>query len=143
MIHKRLAHPLPFTVGQQCLGLYMVSPFFCEFLSIDYKQAATGRNIYDVRRECDPEKMGPLCYREIPWIETYMNRPDVQKALGAAQKRPFQACNVPMNRAFMFQGDGMRNSKALLTDLINNGIRLLVYAGNFGACLAHGSSSMF
>jgi len=35
-----------------------------------------------------------------------------------------------VNEAFMFQGDGMHNSAALLPELINDGIRLLVYAGN-------------
>ncbi len=34
--------------------------------------------------------------------------------------------------AFMYQGDGMHNSAALLPELINDGIRLLVYAGNAG-----------
>lgn len=32
----------------------------------------------------------------------------------------------------MYQGDGMHNAAALLPDLINDGIRLLVYAGNAG-----------
>ena len=32
------------------------------------------------------------------------------------------------------QDDGMRNSALLLTDLVNEGIRLLVYAGTAGMC---------
>ena len=32
----------------------------------------------------------------------------------------------------MYQGDGMHNSAALLPELINDGVRLLVYAGNAG-----------
>lgn len=40
---------------------------------------------------------------------------------------------MKVNEAFMYQGDGMHNSAALLPDLINDGIRLLVYAGNAGA----------
>lgn len=80
--------------------------------------------------KCNPAEDGPLCYKELEWIDTYMNRPDVKDALGANSPRNFTACNIPMNLEFMFQGDGMRNSKALLPDLINDGIRLLVYAGN-------------
>jgi len=32
----------------------------------------------------------------------------------------------------MMQGDSMHNSALLLPDLINDGVRLLVYAGNAG-----------
>lgn len=34
------------------------------------------------------------------------------------------------------QGDGARNSAKLLTDLVNEGVRLLVYAGNAGMSLS-------
>lgn len=35
----------------------------------------SGLNPYDVRRPCDREgKDGPLCYPEMTWIETYMNK---------------------------------------------------------------------
>lgn len=40
-----------------------------------------------------------------------------------------------VNQNFMYQGDGMHNSAALLPELINDGVRLLVYAGNAGGCL--------
>lgn len=32
----------------------------------------------------------------------------------------------------MLQGDGMHNSALLLPELVNDGVRLLVYAGNAG-----------
>lgn len=35
----------------------------------------------------------------------------------------------------MSQGDGMHNSALLLPELIDDGVRLLVYAGNAGRCL--------
>jgi cathepsin A (carboxypeptidase C) len=37
-----------------------------------------------------------------------------------------------VNQAFLFQGDGMHNSALLLPELVNDGVRLLVYAGNAG-----------
>jgi cathepsin A (carboxypeptidase C) len=40
---------------------------------------------------------------------------------------------MEVNQAFTFQGDGMHNSALLLPDLINEGVRLLVYAGNADA----------
>lgn len=45
----------------------------------------------------------------------------------------FQACNMEVNRGFALQGDGAHNSALLLPDLVNDGVRLLVYAGNAGA----------
>lgn len=37
--------------------------------------------MYDSRLKCDraPEKDGPLCYRQMGWIEEYMNQPEVKK----------------------------------------------------------------
>jgi len=35
---------------------------------------------------------------------------------------------MTVNYAFELQGDGMRNSAALLPELVDEGIRLLVYA---------------
>lgn len=43
---------------------------------------------------------------------------------------------MEVNQAFSFQGDGARNSAKLLTELVNEGIRLLVYAGNAGMSLS-------
>lgn len=42
---------------------------------------------------------------------------------------------MAVNQAFFFQGDGMHNSASLLPELINDGVRLLVYAGNAGTLL--------
>lgn len=59
-----------------------------------------------------------------------MNEPANKKAVGASADIKFESCNMQVNQAFMFQGDGMHNSAPLLTDLVNDGIRLLIYAGN-------------
>ncbi|KAG6379737.1 peptidase S10 serine carboxypeptidase [Boletus reticuloceps] len=90
----------------------------------------SGLNPYDARRSCDPTTDGPLCYQEMGWIETYLNQPDVKAALGVNPQRNFESCNMAMNQAFMLQGDSMHNTPALLPPLINDGVRLLVYAGN-------------
>jgi len=91
-----------------------------------------GLNVYDVRKTCDREKDGPLCYKGLEWVEEWMNDPAVKKELGVDPSLSFESCNMEVNRAFSSQADGMRNSALLLTDLVNDGIRLLVYAGNAG-----------
>ncbi|ESK92194.1 carboxypeptidase c [Moniliophthora roreri MCA 2997] len=90
----------------------------------------TGLNPYDVRKKCDRAKDGNLCYKQMEWIEVWMNDPKNKAALGADPNRKFESCNMEVNQAFTMQGDGMHNSALLLPDLINDGIRLLVYAGN-------------
>ncbi|KAL0947633.1 hypothetical protein HGRIS_013721 [Hohenbuehelia grisea] len=92
----------------------------------------TGLNPYDVRRKCDRSKEGdgPLCYKQMQWIETWLNNANVKAEIGVDPVMEFEACNMEVNRAFTGQGDGMHNSALLLPDLINDGVRLLVYAGN-------------
>jgi cathepsin A (carboxypeptidase C) len=89
-----------------------------------------GLNPYDVRRKCDKSKDGDLCYRQMGWIETWMNNPRIKAALGVDPSRSFSTCNPDVNQAFTMQGDEMHNSASLLTDLVEDGVRLLVYAGN-------------
>jgi len=89
------------------------------------------RNIYDVRMPCDKAVDPPLCYVEVDWVNEYMALPEVKKALGVDPLAPdFISCNNELNFGFMLHGDGMRNTKSLLTELVDEGIRLLVYAGN-------------
>ncbi|KAF8655864.1 hypothetical protein AX16_002947 [Volvariella volvacea WC 439] len=90
----------------------------------------TGLNPYDVRRKCDRAKDGNLCYIQMSWIEKWMNDPKNKAALGVDPSKEFASCNMEVNQAFTFQGDGMHNSARLLPELINNNVRLLVYAGN-------------
>ena len=46
-------------------------------------------------------------------------------------EREFTTCNMDVNQAFTFSGD-WSNSALLLPELVNDGVRLLVYAGNAG-----------
>lgn len=64
------------------------------------------------------------------WIETWMNDEENKKAVGANPAVDFESCNMQINQAFTMQGDSMHNSALLLTDLVNDGVRLLIYAGN-------------
>lgn len=61
-----------------------------------------------------------------------MNNPRNKAALGVDPTRKFESCNMEVNQAFTMQGDGAHNSAKLLPELIDDGVRLLVYAGNAG-----------
>ncbi|KAM0747546.1 peptidase S10 serine carboxypeptidase [Meredithblackwellia eburnea MCA 4105] len=90
----------------------------------------SGKNPYDVRKKCDREgDDGPLCYKEMQWIETYLNKPEIKKELGASADRTFESCNMQINQAFTFNGDVSHNTVALVPPLLEAGIRVLIYAG--------------
>ena len=54
------------------------------------------------------------------------------KAIGVDPSRKFTTCNSEVYKAFILAGDMMLNSALLLPELIEDDIRLLVYAGNAG-----------
>jgi cathepsin A (carboxypeptidase C) len=66
------------------------------------------------------------------WIENWLNNPEIKTTLGVDPEREFASCNMEVNQAFTANGDGAHNSAALLPELVNDGVRLLVYAGNAG-----------
>lgn len=104
-------------------------PFYLDDVDLSLE---LGLNVYDVRRTCDRRVDGPLCYKGLEWVQTWMNDPAVKKQLGVHPSLTFESCSADVNQAFASQADGMRNSALLLTDLVNEGVRLLVYAGNAG-----------
>ncbi|KAF9269332.1 carboxypeptidase C [Marasmius fiardii PR-910] len=97
--------------------------------------AQAGLNPKDVRKKCELDKDGEFCYPEMKWIEVWMNDPKNKVALGVDPERTFEICNMDVNEAFMQTGEQTHNSALLLPDLIHDGVRLLVYAGNAdGTC---------
>ncbi|KAJ1658729.1 hypothetical protein IWQ61_002087 [Dispira simplex] len=86
----------------------------------------SGLNPYDVREQC---KGGQLCYPIIEAIEKFMNRPEVMKELGAEVNK-FQGCNMNVNLGFQLAGDWMRPYMRMLPEMLDFGIRVLVYAGD-------------
>jgi cathepsin A (carboxypeptidase C) len=85
----------------------------------------TGQNPYDVREKC---KDSNLCYSELDWVSTYLNRKDVQKELGV-EVSSYDSCNFDINRNFLFQGDWMMPFHRLVPGLLEE-IKVLIYAGD-------------
>jgi cathepsin A (carboxypeptidase C) len=57
----------------------------------------TGLNLYDVRKSCDRSKDGDLCYKQMTWIDTWMNLPVNKAALGVNPDIKFQSCNMQVS----------------------------------------------
>ncbi|BFZ56223.1 carboxypeptidase C [Savitreella phatthalungensis] len=86
----------------------------------------TGRNVYDIRGDCEG---GNLCYPQLDWIQKYLNRPEVMKAVGAEVDQ-YASCNMDINKNFLFAGDWMRPYYTGVQTILEAGIQVLVYAGD-------------
>ncbi|KAF9728365.1 hypothetical protein PMIN02_008330 [Paraphaeosphaeria minitans] len=85
----------------------------------------TGQSVYDVRRPCGDND---LCYDEIEWIGSYLNKKEVMKAVGA-EVNSYDSCNFNMNRDFLLQGDWMKPYHRLVPGILEQ-IPVLIYAGD-------------
>eukprot|EP00929_Paragymnodinium_shiwhaense_P029484 TRINITY_DN1687_c0_g2_i1.p1 TRINITY_DN1687_c0_g2~~TRINITY_DN1687_c0_g2_i1.p1 ORF type:complete len:480 (+),score=88.81 TRINITY_DN1687_c0_g2_i1:67-1506(+) len=82
----------------------------------------TGYNPYDMRIKCDKP---PLCY-DFGAVEDFLNSAEVQKQLGVSKK--WGSCNMLVNAAM--QGDYMKNYHTVLPEMLADGVRVVIYAGD-------------
>ncbi|SCU86482.1 LAFA_0E01024g1_1 [Lachancea sp. 'fantastica'] len=85
----------------------------------------TGKNVYDMRKECQ----GELCYAEMKYMDEYLNLDIVKQAVGAEVDN-FESCNFDINRNFLLAGDWMKPYHKAVTNLLNQGLPVLIYAGD-------------
>ncbi|AQZ13501.1 PRC1 (YMR297W) [Zygosaccharomyces parabailii] len=85
----------------------------------------TGKNVYDIRKECK----GSLCYEEMEYLEDYLNLDYVKEAVGAEVEK-YESCNFDINRNFLFAGDWMKPYYRAVTELLNQDVPVLIYAGD-------------
>ncbi|CAK0811744.1 unnamed protein product [Prorocentrum cordatum] len=74
-----------------------------------------------------PCEHGLLCY-DFGMIAAYLNGPEVQKQLGVS--RHWESCNMMVDVQFVQAGDWMVNYQGLIPDLLADGIKVLIYAGD-------------
>lgn len=86
----------------------------------------TGRNVYDIRTMCEGSS---LCYKQLQYIDDYLNLPEVKAKLGV-EVEEYQSCNFDVNRNFLFAGDWMKPYHKNVVDLLESGLPVLVYAGD-------------
>lgn len=80
-------------------------------------------NPYDVRIKCEKR---PLCY-DLDYVGDYLNRDDIQQELGVSGK--WGSCNRGVQLRFTTHGDYLINFHQMLPDLLEDGIEVLIYAG--------------
>ncbi|KAG0004316.1 hypothetical protein BGZ65_000581 [Modicella reniformis] len=86
----------------------------------------TGQNVYDVRKKCEG---GTLCYKILESMQEYLNKKEVMKDLGV-QVNKFESCNMQINLRFQLHGDFMKPFHLMVSELLEDGVRVLIYAGD-------------
>ena len=87
---------------------------------------ATGLNPYDIRKECGDNS---LCY-DFSNVDTFLNLNSTRTALGISDKAPetWQSCNNKVNAGF--GADWMVDFDDKLVPMLEDGLRVLIYAGD-------------
>jgi len=122
-LHDRLAkHDVP-TCTEMLENQDRLARAYCENMVEDIQRHAGNFNIYDVRLPCS--KPG-LCYDFSP-LDRLMARFDVQSSLGIKPQASWTECNMAVHHHL--DSDWLLNCEQFLPEMLNAGIKLLVYAG--------------
>ena len=78
---------------------------------------------YDIRKKCE----GTLCY-DFSNMDKFLNQESVREALGVGDL-DFVSCSPTVYQAMLV--DWMRNLEVGIPTLLEDGIKLLVYAGEY------------
>lgn len=105
--------------GTSCVGAYMV----CNNIFNKIVELAGDKNYYDIRKKCQ----GNLCY-DFSNVENFLNQESVKDILGVGGI-DFVSCSSVVHEAMIM--DWMRNLEVEIPPLLENGIKLLVYAGEY------------
>ncbi|CAL5207743.1 unnamed protein product [Lathyrus oleraceus] len=95
----------------------------CNLIFSDIMLHAGGVNYYDIRKKCE----GSLCY-DFSNMEKFLNQESVRDSLGVGKIR-FVSCSTEVYMAMLV--DWMRNLEVGIPLLLEDGINLLIYAGEY------------
>ncbi|PIN05990.1 Serine carboxypeptidases (lysosomal cathepsin A) [Handroanthus impetiginosus] len=102
-----------------CVAAYIV----CNTIFSSIFARAGNVNYYDIRKKCE----GSLCY-DFSNVEKFLNQKSVRGALGVGDIE-FVSCSTTVYEAMLV--DWMRNLEVGIPALLEDGIKLLVYAGEY------------
>ncbi|KAL5709893.1 Protein cbp3 [Ranunculus cassubicifolius] len=102
-----------------CLAAYLV----CDTIFSRIMAIAGNINYYDVRKEC----VGRLCY-DFSNMDKFLNQKSVKEALGVGEI-DFVSCSPAVYQALLM--DWMRNLEVGIPTLLEDGIKMLIYAGEY------------
>ncbi|KAL2328561.1 hypothetical protein Fmac_021988 [Flemingia macrophylla] len=106
--------------GDSCeIALYVCQNIIRAILNI-----TNDINYYDIRRKCE---VPPLCY-DFQNVDKLLNQQAVKSALGVRDDFQYVLCNKTVHDAML--QDWMRNMEVVIPALLEDEIKMLVYAGD-------------
>jgi serine carboxypeptidase-like clade 4 len=102
-----------------CTAAYLV----CQSIFNTVLAIAGNINPYDIRKECNED----LCY-DFSNMENYLNYGHVREALGVGDQKLISCSPLVYEATFM---EWMKNKENLIPALLEDGLEVLVYAGDF------------
>uniref|UniRef100_A0A453MUF5 Carboxypeptidase n=1 Tax=Aegilops tauschii subsp. strangulata TaxID=200361 RepID=A0A453MUF5_AEGTS len=102
-----------------CMAAYMV----CNTIFNSIMKLVGTKNYYDVRKECE----GKLCY-DFSNLEKFFGDKAVRQAIGVGDIE-FVSCSTSVYQAMLT--DWMRNLEVGIPALLEDGINVLIYAGEY------------
>ncbi|KAL5717012.1 Protein cbp3 [Ranunculus cassubicifolius] len=102
-----------------CMASYLV----CNTIFNRIMKLAGDKNYYDIRKKCE----GSLCY-DFSNMETFLKQKSVKDALGVGDI-DFVSCSPTVYEAMLM--DWMRNLEVGIPALLEDGIKMLIYAGEY------------
>ena len=111
------------TCNEKDIGCSLAYTFCNAKLTSPYY--ASGLNPYDIRLPCGDN---PLCY-DFSMVETWLRSEATLDALHVtSESRKWQSCNNAVNAEF--KNDWMKRFDPFVADLLEAGIRVMIYAGD-------------
>ncbi|KAJ2936592.1 hypothetical protein H1R20_g509, partial [Candolleomyces eurysporus] len=91
----------------------------------------SGKNPYDISRDCEGEITETFCYPVTKHISEYLDRPDVRKKIGvdSSIKSNFSSVSWELNNEFFLNMDEFRPTYLYISALLERGVRALIYVG--------------
>eukprot|EP00550_Attheya_septentrionalis_P004496 CAMPEP_0198285034 /NCGR_PEP_ID=MMETSP1449-20131203/4348_1 /TAXON_ID=420275 /ORGANISM="Attheya septentrionalis, Strain CCMP2084" /LENGTH=554 /DNA_ID=CAMNT_0043982271 /DNA_START=44 /DNA_END=1708 /DNA_ORIENTATION=+ len=113
-------------------GDSLINSFACQSAFAVCNMAETspyqmsGLNPYDIRIKCEHP---PLCY-DFSKVGDWLNLPETRAALHVTDESAskWNACNMGIN--FMFHTDWMKDMSGHISEMLDGGIPILIYAGD-------------
>ncbi|EXC31798.1 Serine carboxypeptidase-like 48 [Morus notabilis] len=105
--------------GDGCVNSYLI----CNNIFNSIMDVVDDTNYYDVRKKCE----GDLCY-DFSNMERFLNLKSVRDALGVGDI-DFVSCSSTVYEAMVV--DWMRNLEVGIPALLEDGIKVLIYAGEY------------
>ncbi|KAF8168542.1 serine carboxypeptidase [Crassisporium funariophilum] len=94
---------------------------------------ASGKNPYDISKQCEGEISETLCYPQTRFIRNFLDEPSVRSRLGVDNSitKNFTSCNHDVGQAFGVTQDILHPTSDYVAALLERGVRVLIYVGSY------------